>query len=99
MSTASDFTHHGVQELEVASGKRFPFGKNWHFFLRFLDESRIAEAEMSLRTMLDTASLTGKSFLDIGCGSGLFSLAAMRMGADKVHSFDYDSLSVACAQE
>jgi 2-polyprenyl-6-hydroxyphenyl methylase/3-demethylubiquinone-9 3-methyltransferase len=99
MSTFGEFTHRGVQDLEVASGKRFPFGKNWHFFLRFLDESRIAEAEMSLRTMLDTVSLTGKSFLDIGCGSGLFSLAAMRMGAEKVYSFDYDPLSVACAQE
>jgi len=95
MSTFTDFTHRG----EFASGKRFPFGKNWHFFLGFLDERRIAAAEMSLRAMLDTVSLTGKSFLDIGCGSGLFSLAAMRMGAEKVRSFDYDPLSVACAQE
>ncbi|MDI7261187.1 MAG: class I SAM-dependent methyltransferase, partial [Thermodesulfobacteriota bacterium] len=40
----------------------------------------------------------GKSFLDIGSGSGLFSLAARRLGA-RVHSFDYDSLSVVCTME
>ena len=40
----------------------------------------------------------GKTFLDIGSGSGLFSLAARRLGAH-VHSFDYDSNSFACTQE
>jgi SAM-dependent methyltransferase len=43
--------------------------------------------------------LRGKSFIDIGSGSGLFSLAAMRLGAARVHSFDYDPNSVACTQE
>jgi SAM-dependent methyltransferase len=41
--------------------------------------------------------LCGKRFLDIGSGSGLFSLAARRMGAT-VHSFDYDAESVACTR-
>jgi 2-polyprenyl-6-hydroxyphenyl methylase/3-demethylubiquinone-9 3-methyltransferase len=36
--------------------------------------------------------------LDIGSGSGLFSLAARRLGA-KVQSFDYDPASVACTRE
>ena len=40
----------------------------------------------------------GKYFLDIGSGSGLFSLAAKRLGA-KVYSFDYDPKSVRCAEE
>jgi len=35
-----------------------------------------------------------KLFLDVGSGSGLFSLAARRLGA-KVLSFDYDAESVA----
>ncbi len=48
--------------------------------------------------MLDVQDLAGKSFLDIGCGSGLFSLAARRLGAS-VHSFDYDPDSVACTTE
>jgi len=42
--------------------------------------------------------LVGKRFLDIGSGSGLFSLAACRMGAT-VHSFDCDQQSVACTRE
>ena len=48
--------------------------------------------------MLEIDGLKGKTFLDIGSGSGLFSLAARRLGAS-VHSFDFDPLSVACAQE
>src|SRR5687768_17002539 len=48
--------------------------------------------------MLNVERLDGKSFLDIGSGSGLFSLAARRLGA-RVHSFDYDPQSVACTTE
>lgn len=77
---------------------RFEFGKNWTSFLRVLDEERIVRAERSLQRMLDTKRLDGKSLLDAGSGSGLFSLAARRLGA-KIHSFDYDLQSVACTQE
>jgi 2-polyprenyl-6-hydroxyphenyl methylase/3-demethylubiquinone-9 3-methyltransferase len=83
---------------EVSSGKRFEFGKNWARFLRKLNDRRLALAEQSLKKMLDTERLDGKSFLDIGSGSGLFSLAARRLGA-RVHSFDYDPESVACTAE
>ena len=83
---------------EVDKGKRFKFGKNWQRFLSALNEDRIQEAKISLKQMLDIDDLNGKSFLDIGSGSGLFSLAARRLGA-KVHSFDYDPLSVACTME
>lgn len=83
---------------EIESGRRFGFGDNWNAFLNVLDEDRIIEAERSLRDFLAVDSLEGKSFLDIGCGSGLFSLAAKRMGA-RVHSFDFDLASVGCARE
>ncbi|HEY2847681.1 MAG TPA: class I SAM-dependent methyltransferase [Pyrinomonadaceae bacterium] len=83
---------------EVASGERFEFGKNWAAFLAVLDDERITKAEESLKQMLDVETLEGKTFLDIGSGSGLFSLAARRLGA-KVHSFDYDGSSFACTQE
>ena len=82
---------------EVRRGERFEFGGNWRSFLDTLDEERIARAEMSLREMLELESLEGKSFLDVGSGSGLFSLAARRLGADVV-SFDYDPESVACTR-
>ena len=83
---------------EVASGERFEFGKNWARFLAVLNEERIAEAENSLRQMLECETLQNKTFLDIGSGSGLFSLAARRLGAE-VFSFDYDPNSVGCTRE
>jgi 2-polyprenyl-3-methyl-5-hydroxy-6-metoxy-1,4-benzoquinol methylase len=83
---------------EIEAGERFEFGRNWTKFLRVLNEERMALAERSLRDMLGSDSLHGKKFLDIGSGSGLFSLAAKRLGA-KVHSFDYDPHSVACTRE
>ena len=83
---------------EVAAGERFEFGKNWARFLQTLNDDKIEEAIKSLQDNLETESLAGKSFLDIGSGSGLFSLAARRLGA-RVHSFDYDPNSVACTAE
>jgi 2-polyprenyl-6-hydroxyphenyl methylase/3-demethylubiquinone-9 3-methyltransferase len=83
---------------EIESGARFEFGENWTRFLALLNEDRIAEAENSLRKMLDVENLEGKSFVDVGSGSGLFSLAARRLGAC-VHSFDFDPKSVACTRE
>src|SRR4051794_2012169 len=78
---------------------RFAFGRNWQRFLAVVDDERIAEAERSLREMLGVESLDGQTFLDIGSGSGLLSLAALRLGAARVHSFDFDADSVACTRE
>src|SRR5215207_3370049 len=83
---------------EIARGERFEFGQNWSQFLAAVDDERIQQAETSLKEMLEVESLAGRSFLDIGSGSGLFSLAARRLGA-RVRSFDYDPQSVACTRE
>jgi 2-polyprenyl-3-methyl-5-hydroxy-6-metoxy-1,4-benzoquinol methylase len=83
---------------EIARGERFAFGENWRRFLKHLTAERIAAAEQSLRNMLEVTDLAGRSFLDIGSGSGLFSLAARRLGA-QILSFDYDPQSVACTSE
>jgi 2-polyprenyl-6-hydroxyphenyl methylase/3-demethylubiquinone-9 3-methyltransferase len=76
----------------------FAFGKNWSRFLSLIDEDRIESAEKTLVDKLNLTSLEGKTFLDAGSGSGLFSLAARRLGA-RVHSFDYDPESVACTRQ
>jgi 2-polyprenyl-6-hydroxyphenyl methylase/3-demethylubiquinone-9 3-methyltransferase len=83
---------------EMDKGGHFEFGKNWQRYLSVLKEERIVEAEKSLKQMLEVDDLNGKTFLDVGSGSGLFSLAARRLGAT-VHSFDNDSLCVACTKE
>ena len=85
-------------EREVTAGRRFGFGRNWASFLKRLNEARIAEAEKNLIEFLGEESLAGRSFLDVGSGSGLSSLAARRLGAT-VTSFDYDGQSVACTEE
>src|SRR5436309_11907222 len=84
--------------MELDTQERFGFGKNWSRFLGVLNHERIEEAERSLREMLEVDDLHGKKFLDIGSGSGLFSLAARRLGA-RVHSLDYDPKSVECTRE
>jgi 2-polyprenyl-3-methyl-5-hydroxy-6-metoxy-1,4-benzoquinol methylase len=86
------------QSQELHSGERFGFGANWARFLSVLDEARIEEAERSLLEMLEFDDLSGLSFLDVGSGSGLFSLAASRLGAERVHSFDFDPRSVECTR-
>jgi 2-polyprenyl-6-hydroxyphenyl methylase/3-demethylubiquinone-9 3-methyltransferase len=79
---------------EIARGERFRFGANWARFSDLVDERRIRLAEASLQRTLGVDTLAGRRFIDVGSGSGLFSLAARRLGAT-VYSFDYDPDSVA----
>ena len=77
-----------VSDSALASTERqlstFLSAKNWAAFLSTLDEERIVSAERSLQNMLGVTSLAGRRFLDAGCGSGLFSLAARRFGGTSV---------------
>jgi 2-polyprenyl-6-hydroxyphenyl methylase/3-demethylubiquinone-9 3-methyltransferase len=88
----------GDSRVEVSAGRRFAFGANWQSFVRLVDETRIEGARRSLTETLGIGNLSGRTFLDIGCGSGLFSLAAHQLGA-RVRSFDFDPDSVAAAGE
>jgi SAM-dependent methyltransferase len=74
---------------------RFEFGENWARFASDLPDSRVRAARDSLAKMLGVESLAGASFLDLGSGSGLFSLAAWELGAERILSLDYDPASVA----
>ena len=77
---------------------RFKFGANWANFLKSLNDERIQIAEQSIKDMLKRSDLKGLKILDVGSGSGLFSLCARRLGAT-VYSFDYDINSVECTRE
>jgi len=80
----------------ISKPSTFAFGANWQRFLRHFTEDRVRNAEHSLLEFLGVDNLQGKSFLDIGCGSGIFSYAAYRLGAVRVVSFDADPLSAQC---
>jgi 2-polyprenyl-6-hydroxyphenyl methylase/3-demethylubiquinone-9 3-methyltransferase len=82
-----------------ADADPFSFGRNWNDFLeQGLDAEGIEAAKSRTAEFLGLQSLAGLSFLDIGCGSGLFSYVAHALGAGRVVSFDVDPLSVACCR-
>lgn len=74
---------------------RFAFGANWSSYAATIGQAQIAEAERGLGALVEPAAIQGKRFLDIGCGSGLHALAALRHGAASVLALDYDPNSVA----
>jgi 2-polyprenyl-6-hydroxyphenyl methylase/3-demethylubiquinone-9 3-methyltransferase len=83
---------------EQRDGIRFRFGRNWKSFVSTVDEKAITEAESGLRRLFPGRELAGKRFLDIGCGSGLSMLAALRLGAAAAHGIDIDRDSVEATQ-
>jgi SAM-dependent methyltransferase len=74
---------------------RFAFGENWQAFATIIDERRVEAAETALRNLIGEDAIRGTSLLDIGCGSGLHTVAALRLGAAHVTAFDVDPVSVA----
>ena len=81
-------------------GDGYDFGSNWRSFIdhHLTDESR-QEALQSLPAFLQRDSLEGLTFVDVGCGSGLFSWAARELGATRIVSFDVNPNSVACCKQ
>jgi SAM-dependent methyltransferase len=78
---------------------RFAFGRNWQNFVdRHLSEERIEIAQRHLLHFLGVCDLSGKRMVDIGCGSGIHSLAAVRSDVAELVSFDYDADSVAATK-
>jgi SAM-dependent methyltransferase len=80
--------------LKFDQSTHFEFGKNWVEYSKHISTEEIADASSELTRLIGTDSLEGLSFLDIGCGSGIHSLAALMLGADKVLAIDIDPDSV-----
>lgn len=75
--------------------QRFEFGKNWlEFIQKNFSQEKVEISKQHMLEVLERQNLDGLSFLDIGCGSGLHSMAAWQSGARMVYSFDYDAKSV-----
>lgn len=81
--------------MSATAGERYAFGANWEAFVRTsFTPFRREAARKNLLSFMARRDLAGLSFLDIGSGSGLHSLAAFDAGAARIYSFDYDPLSV-----
>jgi SAM-dependent methyltransferase len=76
----------------------FEFGENWRNYARTIDRKRMDSAIEGVKKLFPDG-LAGRTFLDIGCGSGLHSLAALSLGAASVTAIDIDENSVATTQE
>ncbi len=77
--------------------ERFAFGKNWSVFIEHLQPEDYFGAKKSLEKLIP--NMGNKTFLDVGCGSGLFSIAASGLGARKVLGTDIDPECIRTAKK
>lgn len=82
----------------LSADSHFAFGKNWIDYAQKIDETKIAQAIIDLQRLSGRDRMDGLSFLDIGCGSGLHSLAATRLGARSVVGVDIDADSITASR-
>jgi 2-polyprenyl-6-hydroxyphenyl methylase/3-demethylubiquinone-9 3-methyltransferase len=86
-----------MRDGELAT--HFEFGKNWAEFSGLIDEARIAQALEGVERLVGPGTIAGKTFLDIGCGSGIHCLAALQLGASHVVAVDLDPHSVTTTRQ
>ncbi len=91
--------HNKLYENIYQKNNFFSFGKNWQNFLNTLDKTKIEKATSSLADFLGISTLKDNTFLDLGCGSGLFSYSAHLLNASKVISIDIDKSSIECCEK
>lgn len=74
---------------------RFEFGRNWREFVEKHYSQEVVDASKTrILEFMKRPNLQGLSVIDIGCGSGVHSMAMHQAGAASIHSFDYDPTSV-----
>jgi 2-polyprenyl-6-hydroxyphenyl methylase/3-demethylubiquinone-9 3-methyltransferase len=84
-----------LKDLET----HFEFGKNWASYSALIDAPQIEEAKEGLLKLIPQEEIRGRSFLDIGCGAGLHSLAAALLGVSRVLAIDIDPDSVSTSRD
>lgn len=84
----------GLRDAE----SHFAFGENWASYSKGIGPEELAEAERGLLQLVPSDELNESSFLDIGCGSGIHSLAACHLGVRSLLAIDLDTQSVDTAE-
>ena len=73
----------------------FDFGRNWEAFSDAkVDAQRLNQARHSLHQLIGSERIEGHTFVDVGCGSGLFSIGAAQLGAARVVGFDLNPTAI-----
>jgi 2-polyprenyl-6-hydroxyphenyl methylase/3-demethylubiquinone-9 3-methyltransferase len=86
-------------DLKFDVNTHYRFGENWEVYASRIDEERIERSSEELARILGSRDLSGKTLLDIGCGSGIQAVSALRMGAKHVRAIDIDPDSVRTTKE
>jgi len=89
MKNTEEFTRNLKNKIDRIS---FSFGKNWKNYLNSLSIEKIQIAKQSLKDFL--GNIAGKTCIDIGSGSGIFSYSMYALGAKEITSVDIDPFSV-----
>jgi len=73
----------------------FNFGKNWQAYsAHSLNNQKFNEALNSLKELIGEDKIKNSKFLDIGCGSGVFAIAASKIGAKETVGIDISKESI-----
>jgi len=77
----------------------FDFGDNWQNYSRFaFTPEKFLAAKKSLLIFFKSEQIKSKKVIDIGCGSGIFSLAFLELGATEVTATDINPKCLAATQ-
>lgn len=83
----------------LSADSHFDFGRNWADYSVRISDAEIEEAKKALLRLVSEQELKGASFLDIGSGSGLHSLAAHMLGVGEITAIDIDPDSVSTTRK
>lgn len=89
------------QMIVLDPGMAFGTGKHetTRACLEYIDELSAPTVDCSSSAIPHSSSLAPRSFLDMGCGSGILSIAAAKLGFSPVGGFDIDEEAVAASRE
>lgn len=72
----------------------YEFGQNWTEYAKDITGIHLSNAREDFARLFDGIDLKGKTFADIGSGSGVHALSALRSGVKSVTALDIDENSI-----